>query len=308
MSDFLGSFHFLRPAALLLLVPGLGLWWMLRRAVDTMAPWRGVVAPAILAALTAPGAGRSRLQPHDLLALAWALSILAVAGPTWRREPSPFAEARPPAMVVLRVNPSMLAQDVAPSRLERAVQKLSDLVARREGAATGLIAYSGSVHLVLPPTADGTVVTAMAQALSPEIMPQEGDSLARAVALAASVLQAKAAGGSVLVLADTVSDAEIASLPSLSGLSSDIWATRPATLPDPGESLSRAASSLGAHLQPMSADRTDVEAIAARLDRAAPSADAAGDGERWQEAGYWLTPFLALLTLAWFRRGWMLGG
>ena len=29
------------------------------------------------------------------------------------------------------------------------------------------------------------------------------------------------------------------------------------------------------------------------------------EAERWQEAGYWLTPLVALIALLWFRRGWV---
>ena len=36
------------------------------------------------------------------------------------------------------------------------------------------------------------------------------------------------------------------------------------------------------------------------------TADVAGEGQHWQEAGYWLTPLFALLALLWFRRGWVL--
>ncbi|NUB16254.1 hypothetical protein GAY28_29230, partial [Azospirillum brasilense] len=49
----------------------------------------------------------------------------------------------------------------APARPERAREKMADLLALREGAPTGLIAYAGSAHLVLPPTPDASVVDSM---------------------------------------------------------------------------------------------------------------------------------------------------
>ncbi|MGO4816370.1 VWA domain-containing protein, partial [Cupriavidus sp. 2MCAB6] len=98
------------------------------------------------------------------------------------------------------------------TRLDRARQKLSDLLSLREGAATGLIAYSGSSHLVLPPTQDSTVVLDLAKALSPAIMPKEGDDLANALALAQRVLAGNGHGGSILVMADTVASDQLARL------------------------------------------------------------------------------------------------
>ena len=38
----------------------------------------------------------------------------------------------------------------------------------------------------------------------------------------------------------------------------------------------------------------------------APGPPVAGEAERWEEAGYWLVPLIALIGLLWFRRGWVL--
>ncbi|RDI57189.1 VWA domain-containing protein [Microvirga subterranea] len=311
MSTALASFHLLRPWWLLLLIPALVVWWLLRRGDDASARWASVIDPGILRALIVGGAERSRLRPHDLLLAVWLLGILAVAGPTWKREPSPFADARPPVMVVLKVAPSMKAADLAPSRLVRSVQKLSDLVAMREGASTGLVAYAGSVHLVLPPTPDKDVVVAMAQALSPEIMPRPGDGLAQALRLAGDVLREAGKGGSILVMADGVAPDQVSLLQDAADgpvrFETTLWAAIPPSRMAAETSLRSAASAIDATLDAMAPDRSDVETMAARLDRATVASDVAGEGERWQEAGYGLTPLLALLTLAWFRRGWVLG-
>ena len=109
-----------------------------------------------------------------------------------------------PVMLVLKVTPTMLTSDLAPSRLERARQKIADLLKAHDGMPAGLIAYSGSAHLVLPPTPDREIVLSLAHALSPDIMPREGDRLDEAVALADRILKEGGQGGSIVVLADTV--------------------------------------------------------------------------------------------------------
>ena len=53
--------------------------------------------------------------------------------------------------------------------LERAVQKTGDLLAMRPGTRTGLVAYAGSPHLVMPLTTDPDVITYFAAALAPEL-------------------------------------------------------------------------------------------------------------------------------------------
>ena len=79
-----------------------------------------------------------------------------------------------------KVTPSMTATDVVPSRLERSLQKLRDLLAARAGAPTGLIVYSGTSHLVMPPTRDTGILTFMTEGLEPGIMPAAGEALAGA--------------------------------------------------------------------------------------------------------------------------------
>ena len=111
------------------------------------------------------------------------LGIFALAGPTWEREPAAFGEERAPIVVLLKATPSMLAKDIQPTRLERAVLKLRDLLEERPGALTALIAYSGSAHLVMPLTRDARIIELFAAEISPDILPKEGDALAAAVNL-----------------------------------------------------------------------------------------------------------------------------
>lgn len=305
MSAFIDNVHLLRPWGLLLLVPAVVLWWVARQAADKTRRWGEVIDPALLKALVVGGTGGPRFGPHDLLLLAWLITALAVAGPTWQREPSPFAEQAAPAMIVLKVTPSMTTPDLAPTRLDRARQKLADLLKARDGMPAGLIAYSGSAHLVLPPTADVGVVIGMADALSPAIMPRDGDRFADAVALAAKVLHDGGQGGSILVVADTVAPGQTEALRQVANRPPVVFfAMAPPAAIDADASLSGAVSTLDAREIVTTIDNADVRAIARRL-ADAPGVAAASEAERWEEAGYWLVPLIALIGLLWFRRGWV---
>lgn len=309
MTELLAPLHLLRPWALLLLVPALGLWWLSRQAADTTRRWRKVIDPELLKFLVVGGGRRDasrRIAPHDMLLLGWILAMIAVAGPAWRRVPTPFADPAPPVMIVLKVTPSMTTPDLAPTRLDRARQKIADLLKRRDGMPAGLVAYSGSAHLVLPPTGDHAVLATMAGALSPAIMPREGDALAEAVARAIRVLREDGQGGSILVVADTVAPGQNEALArAAAGVPVTVLAVVPTQAVERDAALQAAAKSLDARLVPATVDGEDVETAARRLARA-PGAPVAGEAARWQEAGYWLTPLLALLALLWFRRGWVL--
>lgn len=67
------------------------------------------------------------------------------------------------------------------------------------------------------------------------------------------------------------------------------------------DAMNQAAKSLGESVITMTADRADVN----KLIRKAASAPVKSNGElgdRWQEAGWWLVPILALIFAASFRR------
>ena len=135
--------------------------------------------------------------------IGWFVAVLAIAGPTWRREPSPFADDTAALAIVVKVSPSMTTEDVQPSRLTRATQKIHDLLKQRAGAKTSLIAYAGTAHVVMPATTDGGIIDTFAQALDPKIMPKDGDAAADALRLAEQTL-AEAGSGSILWITDSI--------------------------------------------------------------------------------------------------------
>ena len=233
------------------------------------------------------------------------LCALALAGPTWQREPSPFADDQAGLVVVMKSSTTMDATDVQPSRLERSKHKLRDLLELREGASTGLIVYSGSAHLVMPLTRDDRMIAAMAAELSSDLMPVDGDALGEALDLAANLLERAGAPGSVLVMADAVSPSQVSFVAAAArDVPVQFLSVKPPNAPlDAG--LKQAAGSSGASVTPLSIDQSDVERIAQRAHSDFRAAPVAGGGERWRDAGYYLLPLIALVALAWSRRGWV---
>jgi hypothetical protein len=101
-----------------------------------------------------------------------AVSILALAGPAWQREVLPFAQDKAALVVALDLSRSMDAIDLSPSRLERAKQKVRDLLGRRQGARTALVVYAGTAHTVLPLTEDTEILEVYLEALATNLMPK----------------------------------------------------------------------------------------------------------------------------------------
>ena len=295
MSDALPfDFHFLRPLWLTTLIPVAVIVLLVIRRQRPETQWGELIAPNLLKHLLVQPDRRWRINPLYLVASGLVVSIVALAGPTWRRELPPFVEDKAPLMIALSVAPSMNERDVAPSRLERAKQKVHDLLAARAGARTGLIAYAGTAHLVMPMTDDRAVVEPFLAALTTELMPVPGNNAVAAIALATSVMATGSVAGTILVVAD--------------GLDSDPGAIRRAAGRNEMLMLSIAPSQsdlagLPSGTVQVSVDGADIRSLERRIETSYESAQAAAFGTRWRDEGYWLLVPAILLGLVWFRRG-----
>ncbi len=298
----ISDFHFIRPLWLLALLPlGLLLWAVFRRQNAEQA-WRGVIAPHLLPFLLS---GRTQqrqwVTPFLLIAASVLVAVLAIAGPAWRREPAPFADDTAALAIVIKVTPSMTTEDVQPSRLARAVQKIHDLLQQRGGAKTALVAYAGTAHRVMPVTTDGGIIDTFAQALDPKIMPNDGDAAAAALRLADAELEG---GGSVLWITDGVAEEQVEPLRQWRRQSRSVVNLLPPLLEgDELQALRQAAEVVNAKVVQLSADDSDVSVLARAADFTPAVSSELSD--RWEESGYWLTPLLVLFLLPFFRRGWM---
>jgi Ca-activated chloride channel family protein len=300
------NFHFLRSYWLLILIPTTLVWWTLFRRQNDKSAWKGLIAPHLLDHLLVGSNRKAQIQPIHLLLVVWVLMGVSRSGPSWRKEPSPFSEDTAGMFVLLKVTPSMMAEDVPPSRLERAKQKLHDLLDLRQWGATGLIAYSGSAHLVMPLTRDGRIVNTMAEGLGPDTMPVEGDALVDAISLAGKLFNQPGRIGSVVVITDTVSPAQIAKFDQKDSqvqIPLQFLALNPLGAPaDKG--LAEAANALDAQVSLLSVDASDVRGISRQAEQDLKSVLAEQSGERWKDSGYAFVPLIVLVSLMWARRGW----
>ncbi len=259
-----------------------------------------VMDDELLEAMTVGADSRSQRREHILLA-AWLIAVVAVAGPTWKPEPSPFADNPVPVVLVLKANKSMDLTDISPSRIERARLKIVDFASQRKGQPLGLVAYAGSSHLVLPPTRDTSVVASMAAEISSAILPRPGDDLAGALGLAIRALGET--GGSVVVFADIAQPLSVADVSALkkSRVPVNFLAVARADTPEL-DAIRQVAGQLGGAAVLMTADSSDVNSLVRTAARAPVAVAVGGEGVRWSEAGWWLVPLLMIFSLASFQR------
>jgi Ca-activated chloride channel homolog len=301
----IGDFHFLRPMWLIALAPAALIVWLIHQRQNTGLRWRKLIAPQLLAHLLTGDGERSRFGPVQLLAVCWCVAIIALAGPAWVRAPAPFAEDIGTLAIVIKVSPTMMSEDIQPSRLARSVEKIHDLLERRRGAKTSLIAYAGDAHVVMPVTLDAGIIDTFAQSLKPGVMPDDGDgdACADALRLADRTLQG-AGSGSILWITDSITQDQAEALAAWRKQSrTPVRLYAPLTQGPELDAVEQQAKAARATIVNLTANNDDIEEMlhAAKFS----TASMGGMGDHWKDSGYWLTPFLALLTLPFFRRGWM---
>jgi Ca-activated chloride channel family protein len=300
----IGDFHFLRPWWLVALLPAALLIWSLARTQSADWMWRGIVAEHLLAHLFLKRKQQRRIGPLVLLATVWALVLVALAGPAWKRALAPFADDAAALVIVVKVTPSMKTEDVQPDRLTRSVQKIHDLLALRRGARSALIAYAGTSHLVVPLTRDTGIVHTFAAALDPKIMPNDGDSAAEALALADEVLTKSGQSGSIVWITDEIAPEQQNALGERRKHSRVPMRVLAPLLRGPElDLLGKMAGTTGARVLPITPDDADIRELAREAKFV--NSTVSGQGDHWQDAGYWLLPLIALLSMLWFRPGWM---
>ncbi|MFL9845421.1 vWA domain-containing protein [Flavobacterium rhizosphaerae] len=82
------------------------------------------------------------------------------------------------------VSKSMLAEDVAPSRLEKAKQIVSQIINNLGTDRIGIIGYAGSAYPVLPITTDYSVAKMFLQNMNTDMVSSQGTAIGDAIELA----------------------------------------------------------------------------------------------------------------------------
>jgi Ca-activated chloride channel homolog len=179
-------------APLLGLAVGLGAWLARRQRIRLARRW-------------SPSLGRFARSRGGWAPLVLGLSALlagiGLAGPRAGRT-QVKTETRALSLVfAIDISRSMLAEDVAPSRLQRAGREARRLIQDLEGDRLGLIAFAGRSYILAPLTVDGGAVRMYLDALDPDLASEGGTTLSSVLAQGTGLLSAATdAADRVLVL------------------------------------------------------------------------------------------------------------
>ena len=126
----------------------------------------------------------SRIRPHVKFALmltALSLLIIGIARPQYGTKEQTVKRQGIEVMIALDISNSMLAEDVAPNRLERAKQMLSKLVDQMVDDKLGLVVFAGDAFTQIPITCDYVSAKMYLQSITPDIIPAQGTAIGKAI-------------------------------------------------------------------------------------------------------------------------------
>ncbi|NNJ97956.1 MAG: VWA domain-containing protein [Gammaproteobacteria bacterium] len=324
--------HFLRPEAFYAFIPLMLFVVLYLTSKATSRSWKAVCDDRLLPYILIAGGTKAGILPMLLIITAASLSIVALAGPVWKKLPQPVFTEESALVIALDLSQSMHATDIKPSRLERAKLKALDLIKARKGGQTALIVYAATAFTVTPLTDDDNTIANLVPALEPGLMPAQGSNAAAALELSTELLeQAGINRGDVLLVTDGIADTAKDTINALTANGHrlsvmGVGTTEGSPIPlsggfltndagaiviprlDPAQ-LQRAALKGGGLFVTMQADDSDIEKLAGlftskRVKTDAQDTDITAD--IWQEEGPWLVLLVLPLVALWPRRGWLI--
>ncbi len=105
-------------------------------------------------------------------------------------------------MIALDVSSSMLAQDITPSRLERAKQAISKLIDQLDGDRLGIVIFAGKAYTQLPITTDYAAAKLFLSSINTNSVSVQGTAIGEAIDFSVNSFGQSKANKAVIIITD----------------------------------------------------------------------------------------------------------
>lgn len=159
--------------------------------------------PELLSELMPEVSSKRQNLKFWLLFSAIGVMIFVAAGPQFGSKLETVKRHGVEIMVCLDVSNSMLAEDVAPNRLEKSKQMLSRLTDGFTNDKVGLIVFAGDAFTQLPITSDYISAKMFLSSINPEMVSTQGTAIGKAINLAVrSFTPSEASDKTIILITD----------------------------------------------------------------------------------------------------------
>lgn len=126
-----------------------------------------------------------------LVVMAFSAGVIALANLRSSRGSEKVNRNGIDVMIALDVSKSMLAQDIKPSRLERAKQVMGKLIDKLNNDRIGIVVFAGRAYLQMPLTGDHGAAKMYLNAASTDVVPTQGTVIGDALKMCAASFSTK---------------------------------------------------------------------------------------------------------------------
>lgn len=137
--------------------------------------------------------------------VAYACVIIGMADPQLGSKTEEVKRKGADLMILLDVSNSMLAQDLAPSRLESAKRAISQLIDKLHSDRIGIIVFAGEAYVQLPVTTDYSAAKLFLTTINTGMVPTQGTAIGAAIDLGMKSFDFKNGTGKAMII---ITDAE----------------------------------------------------------------------------------------------------
>jgi Ca-activated chloride channel family protein len=168
---------------LLLIVPSMlvlflfVLWWKKRTQ-------RKFSTPKLLKILAPNASGFKAALKVTILLLGMTFLIISLTNPKMGSKLKTIKREGVDIVFALDISKSMLAEDIAPNRLEKSKQIISKIIDRLGSDRVGIIVYAGNSYPLLPITTDHAAANMFLQNANPDMVSSQGTAINEALELA----------------------------------------------------------------------------------------------------------------------------
>jgi Ca-activated chloride channel homolog len=134
------------------------------------------------------------------LLIGFALLIICLADPSSSGSKQLNSANSKEIVFALDLSNSMLATDVAPSRLDKAKQLINKLIDTNLQDKIGLVVFAGNAYIAVPITIDVESIKMNLASVNPNVLPTQGTNISEAIIRASECFNAKRDGGKAIVL------------------------------------------------------------------------------------------------------------
>ena len=137
-----------------------------------------------------------------VLSLACACLVIALVNPKMGTKMETVKRQGIDIVFALDISKSMLAEDIAPNRLEKTKQLVSQIINELGNDRVGIVGYAGSAYPVLPMTTDYGIAKMYLQSMNTDMVSSQGTAINDALKLSVDYFDIKETSKLIILVSD----------------------------------------------------------------------------------------------------------